>query len=181
MGREAVVDPQPYTRSMLKLHEANTMPAVMPEPQTHPHLYDRLLAGGIQPDFPRPAPPKRTKPLLAAGLAAFVAVVLMLALLIALGVSRDPALSALELARLPGRPVTLVLMVKNADCAAKFVARCRKYVGPLTLGQLILRPTPMFETEDIFKTDEACAPGISPLFFPHRQMLCKAGSTTLLA
>jgi hypothetical protein len=27
---------------------------------THPHLYDRMLDAGVTPDFPRPAPAKRT-------------------------------------------------------------------------------------------------------------------------
>ena len=26
--------------------------------QTHPHLYDRLLAAGVEPDYPRPAAPE---------------------------------------------------------------------------------------------------------------------------
>ena len=47
-----------YARALEKLYEINLMPAVtrswLP---THPHLYDRLLAAGIQPDYPRPKPP----------------------------------------------------------------------------------------------------------------------------
>ena len=49
-----------YARALEKLYEVNLMPAVtrswLP---THPHLYDRLLAAGIQPDYPRPKPPSR--------------------------------------------------------------------------------------------------------------------------
>jgi hypothetical protein len=34
------------------------MPAGMPgKRQVHPHLYDRLLAAGVTPDYPRPKPP----------------------------------------------------------------------------------------------------------------------------
>ena len=43
-----------------KLYEFNVIPAVMPgKRQIHPHLYDRMLAAGLQPSYPRPAPPGR--------------------------------------------------------------------------------------------------------------------------
>jgi Zn-dependent protease with chaperone function len=49
-----------YARALEKLYQINLMPAVtrswLP---THPHLYDRLLAAGITPDYPRPKPPSR--------------------------------------------------------------------------------------------------------------------------
>jgi hypothetical protein len=36
------------------------MPAVMPTRRTtHPDLYDRLLAAGVEPDFPKPAKPSK--------------------------------------------------------------------------------------------------------------------------
>jgi len=63
LENQAIGDPNAYMRSMIKLHQANVHPAVMPGKQTHPHLYDRLLAAGIQPDFPRPLPPSRKLPL----------------------------------------------------------------------------------------------------------------------
>jgi Zn-dependent protease with chaperone function len=66
MEREALTDSGIYMQSMVKLHESNLTPAVTPGTQTHPHLYDRLLAAGIQPEFARPAAPDRTKPMLAA-------------------------------------------------------------------------------------------------------------------
>ena len=78
---QTVADANAYMRSMIKLHEANTLPAVMPGAQSHPHLYDRLLAGGIQPDFPRPTAPSRAKPLLAA-LAATIATLVVMFLLV---------------------------------------------------------------------------------------------------
>jgi hypothetical protein len=55
----------------------------MPGKQTHPHLYDRLLAGGIQPEFPRPLPPSRTKPYVAAFLATLLASALLFAVMVA--------------------------------------------------------------------------------------------------
>ncbi|MFN7142056.1 MAG: M48 family metalloprotease [Limisphaerales bacterium] len=50
-----------YARALERLHEDNLLPAVMAKDQlTHPHLYDRLIAAGISPNFPRPAPAKST-------------------------------------------------------------------------------------------------------------------------
>jgi len=82
---QAVADPNAYMRSMIKLHEANMVPAVMPGSQSHPHLYDRLLAGGIQPDFPKPAAPSRAKPLLAALAATLATAVVMFLALVTVG------------------------------------------------------------------------------------------------
>lgn len=49
-----------YARALEKLHENNRGPAVNPSNlRTHPHLYDRMLAAGITPDYPRPQAPKR--------------------------------------------------------------------------------------------------------------------------
>ncbi|MFH1437883.1 MAG: M48 family metalloprotease [Pseudomonadota bacterium] len=49
-----------YARALEKLHEHNMIPAVMPgKRRVHPHLYDRLLAAGVQPAYPRPGPPPR--------------------------------------------------------------------------------------------------------------------------
>ena len=49
-----------YARALEKLHEHNMIPAVMPgKRRVHPHLYDRLLAAGVQPAYPRPKPPPR--------------------------------------------------------------------------------------------------------------------------
>jgi Zn-dependent protease with chaperone function len=49
-----------YARALEKLYRENLSPAVnVNNRQTHPHLYDRMVAAGITPDFPRPARPKR--------------------------------------------------------------------------------------------------------------------------
>ena len=49
-----------YARALEKLYKENFSPAVnVNNRQTHPHLYDRMLAAGITPDFPRPGRPKR--------------------------------------------------------------------------------------------------------------------------
>lgn len=48
-----------YALALEKIHEANQIPAVLPERKTtHPHLYDRLIAAGVTPSYPRPAPAK---------------------------------------------------------------------------------------------------------------------------
>lgn len=47
-----------YARALARFYEDNLTPAVLPRRRrTHPDLYDRLLAAGVQPDFPRPARP----------------------------------------------------------------------------------------------------------------------------
>lgn len=51
------LDSGTYARALARLHEENLVPAVMPRRRTHPDLYDRLLAAGVQPDYPRPAKP----------------------------------------------------------------------------------------------------------------------------
>ncbi len=53
-------NPQTYARALEKLYEGNLIPAVLRGKRlTHPHLYDRLLAAGTQPSYPRPQPPPR--------------------------------------------------------------------------------------------------------------------------
>lgn len=53
-------DSPAYARALEKLHEANHLPAVMPgNRMVHPHLYDRMLAAGVTPEYPRPAAPVR--------------------------------------------------------------------------------------------------------------------------
>jgi hypothetical protein len=43
-----------------KIYQANQLPAVMRgNNMVHPHLYDRMLAAGVTPDYPRPQPPGR--------------------------------------------------------------------------------------------------------------------------
>jgi Zn-dependent protease with chaperone function len=45
-----------YAQALTRLYEDGLLPAVLAKNRsTHPHLYDRLLAAGVLPDFPRPA------------------------------------------------------------------------------------------------------------------------------
>jgi Zn-dependent protease with chaperone function len=49
-----------YARALEKLYRNNQSPAVsVSKRPVHPHLYDRLIAAGVTPDFPRPKAPKR--------------------------------------------------------------------------------------------------------------------------
>jgi Zn-dependent protease with chaperone function len=44
-----------YARALTRLYEDGLVPAVMAKNRTtHPHLYDRILAAGVTPEFPRP-------------------------------------------------------------------------------------------------------------------------------
>jgi Zn-dependent protease with chaperone function len=53
-------EPGAFARSLEKLHEFNLAPAVLRQKGlVHPHLYDRLLAAGVTPSYPRPAPPSQ--------------------------------------------------------------------------------------------------------------------------
>lgn len=56
MAKANESDDGAYARALARLYEDNLMPVVTAKKQTHPHLYDRLLATGITPDFPRPKP-----------------------------------------------------------------------------------------------------------------------------
>ena len=48
-----------YARALEKIYSDNLSPAVLPsQRRTHPALYDRMLAAGVQPDYPRPAKPE---------------------------------------------------------------------------------------------------------------------------
>ncbi|HEY1788895.1 MAG TPA: M48 family metalloprotease [Verrucomicrobiae bacterium] len=45
-----------YARALVRLYQDNLLPAVIAKKHRHPDLYDRLLAAGVTPDFPRPSP-----------------------------------------------------------------------------------------------------------------------------
>ncbi|HMD52963.1 MAG TPA: tetratricopeptide repeat protein, partial [Phycisphaerae bacterium] len=49
-----------YASALEKLYRESQIPAVnVNNKQTHPHLYDRMLAARITPDYPRPTKPRR--------------------------------------------------------------------------------------------------------------------------
>lgn len=62
-GRHHEGDPGVYAAALERIYEENRVPAVLGSPRrAHPDLYDRLVAVGVTPAWPRPAAP----PLLAA-------------------------------------------------------------------------------------------------------------------
>jgi Zn-dependent protease with chaperone function len=69
-----------YARALERLHESNLAPAVASGRPVHPHLYDRLIAAGVPPAWPRPDPPSAKR--LWAGVAAAVALLVPLATLL---------------------------------------------------------------------------------------------------
>ncbi len=73
-----------YARALETLYRLNGIPAVLAgRGKTHPHLYDRMLAAGVTPEYPRPAPPggrRGAVAVVAVMGAAFVSMVLFLAL-----------------------------------------------------------------------------------------------------
>ncbi len=57
MAQANEVDAGTYAKALAKLYEDGLLPVVNATNRaTHPHLYDRMLAAGVTPDFPRPAP-----------------------------------------------------------------------------------------------------------------------------
>jgi hypothetical protein len=48
-----------FARALSRLHEDSQIPAVFADNNySHPSLYDRLIAAGMTPDYPRPTPPE---------------------------------------------------------------------------------------------------------------------------
>lgn len=89
-----------YASALERLYEMNMMPAVMGRRAgTHPDLWDRMLAAGVTPSYPKPAPPERGRAMRVALLPVAVAFGLVLALRIALifaavNTSTEPGLLA---------------------------------------------------------------------------------------
>ena len=72
LSREHQEEEGIYARALEHVYRANQMPAVLRgKRKVHPDLYDRLLAVGVQPDYPRPAPPRRPFVLTAAAMILF--------------------------------------------------------------------------------------------------------------
>jgi len=61
IARTQEIEPLVYARALERLYQTSLTPAVMPAGQAriHPHLYDRMLAAGMTPTYPRPKPPAR--------------------------------------------------------------------------------------------------------------------------
>jgi len=55
-AKASETDAGTYARALARLYEDNLIPAVIAKKHRHPDLYDRLLAAGVTPDFPKPIP-----------------------------------------------------------------------------------------------------------------------------
>lgn len=64
-----------FARALTELHRLNLIPVVL-RGTVHPHLYDRLVALGAPPAYPRPRPPSRAIGLALVGLVVACALVL---------------------------------------------------------------------------------------------------------
>ena len=58
-----------YARALEKIHEAGLIPALIAKRHAYPSLGERMLAAGVAPDFPEPAPPSPSFGVLCAVLA----------------------------------------------------------------------------------------------------------------
>jgi Zn-dependent protease with chaperone function len=75
-----------YARALERIYEANLVPAVMSAKlRPHPHLYDRLIAAGVTPSYPRPAPPSNDRQTFATLITMVIAIVLYVLVFKALG------------------------------------------------------------------------------------------------
>lgn len=54
-------DPGVYARALESLYRFNGAPPVLHSKTVHPSLYDRMVSAGVEPDYPRPAPPKTSR------------------------------------------------------------------------------------------------------------------------
>jgi Zn-dependent protease with chaperone function len=59
VARESVEEATTYARALERIHRINLVPAVLQKDARliHPDLYDRMLAAGVTPEYPRPTPP----------------------------------------------------------------------------------------------------------------------------
>lgn len=48
-----------YARALERMYQRNHIPAVLRGKLSHPNLYDRMVAVGVTPDYPRPLPPPK--------------------------------------------------------------------------------------------------------------------------
>lgn len=70
-ARAGEPDAGTFARALERIYEYNLIPAVLNSRNLlHPDLYDRLIAAGVEPAYPRPAPPSRWRTWGAIGLMA---------------------------------------------------------------------------------------------------------------
>ena len=92
-ARNSRGDEGEFAAALERLYEVNLLPAVTSVRQGHPHLYDRLIASGSTPTFPRPRPP----PIWAAALSLLLVVLCSVLLFVARVVFASRLASELDL------------------------------------------------------------------------------------
>jgi len=58
VAHEHEEDPGDYARALESLYRFNGAPPVLHKRGVHPSLFDRMTAAGLEPDYPKPPPPK---------------------------------------------------------------------------------------------------------------------------
>jgi Zn-dependent protease with chaperone function len=61
VAHEHEEDPGVYARALESIYRTNGVPPVLSKRGTHPALYDRMVAAGVEPDYPRPDAPRSTR------------------------------------------------------------------------------------------------------------------------
>ena len=83
MAAQSAVDPAAAVRALERQYELNLTPVVAVSDRSRDaHLYDQMVAAGIQPPYPRPEPPSKAKIILSLGAALGVCLVLSIAFLV---------------------------------------------------------------------------------------------------
>ena len=78
------IDPVSASRHLERQHELNLHPVVsITRGSRDPHLYDRMVAAGIPPAYPRPKPPSKGRIVLSLAATAHTSVMLSVGTLIA--------------------------------------------------------------------------------------------------
>jgi hypothetical protein len=83
LAARAAIDPASALRALERQYELNLKPVVSAlAGSREPHLYDRMIAAGIPPAYPRPEPPSKLRIILSVAAAAGACVVLSIGFLV---------------------------------------------------------------------------------------------------
>ena len=134
----AHADPGVYAAALEAIYRMNLMPAVMPgRGRAHPHLYDRLLAAGVTPAWPRPAAPSRAARIvgmLTAFLVALGAACAGLAVPALFAIGSGEGTARLRLALGAGRPWDLTEVAQGRFAAGEPAVAARLYAAAAELS-----------------------------------------------
>jgi Zn-dependent protease with chaperone function len=88
LAAQAAIDPRDALRALERQYELNLTPVVAISASSRDaHLYDRMVAAGIAPVYPRPQPPSKARIFLSLGAAAGACVVISITFLIIVAVA----------------------------------------------------------------------------------------------